>query len=517
LKELVKPYRFLLESAEDIGPIVSKITTLKYAEMLVHIEAVIHNTVLVQNAKKILEDTFCDIEIVFIKIPRKKPTAVMLYPLTASTPMKEQQIVYELNETRLILQHQLKQSRTSMIQRYFTDPLTNLPNLYKLRNILHDTDQGSFIILHIDNFKLINDFYGFVVGDYILEQSAIILSSIISDTVLYKMSPTEFAFVLDETLDFYELKQYLDQLAAKLNNLFFVYQETKIFVDFTLASSAGSNWDDVFSKGSMALHYAKENHLPFWIYEDRMHFEREYEKNLELSIVIRNVIEHEGIIPYFQPIICNTTGAIKSYECLSRLRDSDGNILSPELFIPITKNIKVYHLVTQEIINKSFEMFQESDLHFSINLSIEDIMSQKIYAFIINKLATSKVGKRVVFELLESESISDYQKVSKFINEVKRYGAKIAIDDFGSGFSNFSYLTKLDVDYIKIDGSLIENIDSDKNSELVVKTIVEFARHLHVKTIAEYVHSSTVLSKVKSLGIDYSQGYYIDKPHPEIE
>jgi len=187
-------------------------------------------------------------------------------------------------------------------------------------------------------------------------------------------------------------------------------------------------------------------------------------------------------------------------------------IISPLLFIPISKNIKVYDIVTKTIIDKSFETFENNNFEFNINLSIDDIMSGKIFRFIIDKLKNSKAANRVTFELLESEAVQDFKKVERFINEIKRYGAKIAIDDFGSGYSNFSYLTKIDADYIKIDGSLIANIDVDKTSVLIVETIVGFAKKLGIKTVAEYVHSSVIMDKVKSLGIDYSQGFYIDEP-----
>ena len=144
-------------------------------------------------------------------------------------------------------------------------------------------------------------------------------------------------------------------------------------------------------------------------------------------------------------------------------------------------------------------------------------MSGEIFKFILEKLKNSKASKRVIFELLESDAIEEFKRVERFISEVKRYGAKIAIDDFGSGYSNFGYLTKMSADFIKIDGSLIKDMDVDNNAFIVVETIVQFAKKLGIKTIAEFVHSSTVMDKVKEMGIDYSQGYHIDKQSVNIE
>jgi EAL domain-containing protein (putative c-di-GMP-specific phosphodiesterase class I) len=285
----------------------------------------------------------------------------------------------------------------------------------------------------------------------------------------------------------------------------------------TLASCVNSNQENLFSKVSMALKYAKDHRLPFWIYEDRMRFENEYERNLSISNVVRHAVENSKIIPYFQPIIDNNTLKINKYECLARLLDEDDNIISPSLFIPISKRIKVYNLVTKTIIDKSFEVFEKNDYEFCINISMEDMINSEMFNFILNKLKYSNASNRAVFEIVESEAIQDFEKIERFINEIKRYGAKIAIDDFGDGYSNFSYLIKMNVDFLKIDGSLIKDIDTDKNSYLVVETIVDFAKKLGVKTIAEFVHSSTVMDKVKSMGIDFSQGYHIDKPSLNIE
>jgi EAL domain-containing protein (putative c-di-GMP-specific phosphodiesterase class I) len=123
---------------------------------------------------------------------------------------------------------------------------------------------------------------------------------------------------------------------------------------------------------------------------------------------------------------------------------------------------------------------------------------------------------RVTFEMLESEAIIDYDSIERFITKVKRKGAKIAIDDFGSGYSNFAHILNLDVDYIKIDGSLIKNIDKDKNSFKIVKLLVQFAKESNIKTVAEFIENEKILNIVKDLGVDYGQGYYLGKPSPEL-
>jgi len=148
---------------------------------------------------------------------------------------------------------------------------------------------------------------------------------------------------------------------------------------------------------------------------------------------------------------------------------------------------------------------------------MEDIVDSDMYDFILYKLKSSSASTRVIFEIVESEAIQDFTKIERFIKEIKRHGAKIAIDDFGDGYSNFSYLIKMNVDFLKIDGSLINNIDTDKNSYLVVQTIADFAKKLGIKTVAEFVHSSSIMDKVKEIGVDYSQGYYIDKPLVSLE
>ena len=402
-------------------------------------------------------------------------------------------------------------NRDKLFNRYFIDHLTNLPNIYQLRNDLEDADDYSLIILSIDDMQTIKNFYGYLASDYVIEEVGTYLKNNI-DGKVYKLTSDEFAIVIVNKMYFYNLKDYLQSLYENMNDTAIQYNVHKIYINLTLSSSSSQDNTNIFSKVYMALKYAMDINTPFWIYEDNMNFEENYAKHLYLSSLVREAVSSLQIIPYFQAIVDTKTLRIRKYECLARLIDENGKIVSPNIFIPIAKKIKNYHIITKTIIDKSFAHFETIECEFTINLSIEDIVKRDMFEFITNKLKGYKVPERVTFEILESDAIEDFDKVNSFINEVRRYGAKIAIDDFGSGYSNFSYLTKMKIDYIKIDGSLIKNMDTDDSSLIVVETIVQFAKKLGIKTVAEYVHSETILDKVKELESEYSQGFHFSKP-----
>ncbi|QFR49178.1 EAL domain-containing protein [Sulfurimonas lithotrophica] len=515
--DLLNVKEYLLESSSDVEKTVSDIAEIDCNQMLIHIYSIIHNTVLVQNLKQELSKRVGHANVVLLKHNDRNNTRIVIYSYYGEVfeDNLESEILNDVNLKNTKLIRKLQECKTEFMSRYFTDHLTRLPNLYQLRKDLSDNEKSALVSIVVDDFVTINNFYGFIVGDYVLEQVGKFLIENLDDKV-YRVSGTEFAVNINKELNFYELKEYMSNMYKKIKIIQVEYQNSRITTSLTLASSASSSNENVFAKVSMALKYAQENHLPFWIYEDSMRFENEYEQNLSVSSKVRHAVQNSKIVPYFQPIFDNKTEKIVKYECLARLLDESDNVISPALFLPLAKKVKVYNLITKIIIEKSFEAFKDNDYDFSINLSIDDVMSTDIFEFIIDTLKNSPIANRVIFEIVESEAIVDFTKVSKFINEIKRYGAKVAIDDFGDGYSNFSYLIKMDVDYIKIDGSLIKDIDVDKSSLMVVETIVDFARKLGVKTIAEYVHSSTVLDKVKELGIDFSQGFYIDKPSLNI-
>jgi EAL domain-containing protein (putative c-di-GMP-specific phosphodiesterase class I) len=169
------------------------------------------------------------------------------------------------------------------------------------------------------------------------------------------------------------------------------------------------------------------------------------------------------------------------------------------------------------IITKAFEVAKNNlDKEFSVNLSAEDIMNQNIRQFIKGQLVLFPKPENIIFEIVESEGIENFEEMGYFISWVKEHGAKIAIDDFGTGYSNFSYLIQLDADFIKIDGSLIKDIDTNQAHRSVVETIVAFARKNNMQVVAEYVWNKDVLDMIQELKIEYAQGYYLGEPKDRL-
>jgi len=254
--------------------------------------------------------------------------------------------------------------------------------------------------------------------------------------------------------------------------------------------------------------------LHFLQYEETMQIKQEFQNNILWSKKVKEAIEEKRFLLYYQPIMDHDNQTIIEYEALLRMVEPNGEIISPAYFLPAAKQSHLYPQITQFVIDKVFAMVERNPHTFSINLSVDDILHTPTSEFIFHKLRTSAHTKRIIFELLESEGIENYLEVSSFITKVKEYGSKVAIDDFGTGYSNFAHILRLNVDMLKIDGSLIRNIDTDENAQTILTAVTSFSKRLGLKTVAEFVHSESVLNKCRELGIDYMQGYYLGEPKP---
>ncbi len=411
----------------------------------------------------------------------------------------------------------------------YTDSLTKLPNRQKILLDIEQTVNPTLLLMNIDLFQEVNDCYGNNVGDLTLIAIAERLREFQKEYYyrLYKMSGDEFAFLFDKKIELEELYSFIKSLCAEIEDYPFKIHEHEIFIKVTIGAARSEDidptnlkegkWRSLATHADMALKKAKKEQKHFMIFHESMQISKEYEANLIWKRKLKDAIDTHRIVPFFQPIINNFTNAIEKYETLVRIIDKEAGIVNPSYFLDVAKKSHLYSKITTTILNKAISLFKDTNYEFSINLAIRDIIDEEINNFIIKTLKDNKnISPRIIFEILESEGIENYDKVKEFIKEVKDFGCKIAIDDFGSGYSNFDHLMKLDVDYIKLDACLIDNLANSENAQIITKTIVNFAKELKMKTISEFVHSEDIFKKCKELGVDYSQGYFIGKPSQNI-
>ena len=393
------------------------------------------------------------------------------------------------------------------------DKITNVPNKVKLyEDISRNNLELKLAILKINKFQEINDFYGLEKGNLLLISLSETLQRITLDKEmqLYKISPDEFVLLPSLSVTMDEFLKTVRNIIKYCDHNVFVIENDSFNISISAGISQGDKRKIIFNS-EMALVNARESNRSLMVFDNTNKLEKEYENNIIMTKKIKDAIKNDDILVYGQPIKANSELGKSKYECLVRMRDN-GEILTPFYFLEIAKKSRLYPTLTKIIIEKSFEFFKDRKDEFSINLSIEDILSDDIVFYLKKKLEYYKIGDRVVIELLESEGIENFEDVHDFIQEFKSYGCKIAIDDFGTGYSNFEYLMKLNIDYLKIDGSLIKNIDTDQNAQLIVELMIDFSKKMNIKVISEFVHNEVVYKKVKEMGVDYCQGYFLSEP-----
>ena len=401
----------------------------------------------------------------------------------------------------------------------YIDHITNLPNRLKLIEDLKNRDynRSSMILIDVDSLGMYSEYFGVDAGDCILLEIAQWLSSKLptKDSKLYKVDSTIYGIFINSALSYNELRDYLKLLHSNMKKETFWIKDEEVSITFTLGAALNTN--KIFKHAFQVLKKAKAEKKPYEIFSFNPSLEKMSQKNIHTINAIKEAIEQNSVIPFFQPILNIKTNEVEKFESLMRIRNSKNIILSPIDFINIAVKAKLYPTLTRMMIENCFKNFHHRYIEFSINISTKDIVNKKTANFIIEKLIEYDLGSWVVFEILESEDIKNSDEIYDFIKRIKALGARIAIDDFGSGYSNFDHILKLQIDYIKIDGSLIKNIDINEDAQVIVQTIVKFAKSLDIKTIAEFVSSQKIYDKIKELDIDYAQGYHIGRPSENID
>ncbi len=405
-----------------------------------------------------------------------------------------------------------------LIKESFTDSLTGLYNRHALLHKLKEKEESILILLNLDRFSEINNYFGYDVGDKLLVKFSLKLKMIFkNNNNIFRISADNYAVIikLENMMENLQdiIRNFTNNLVGKDNSC--EINGHTIFLDVSFGAAYGQN-KNLYKQAHAALKEAKSTRKKLVIYNDENKLENKIKNNIDIINEIKSAINDDRITPYYQGIVDNKTKKIVKYESLMRLIKKDGTIVSPFFFLEQSKKARSYQYLTQIMIKKTFEKFANLDYEFSINLAFSDIHSKDTMCILRDNLIKHACGKRLIIEIVESEGFEYLEEVTLFIKNVKKYGCKVAIDDFGSGYSNFSYLAKLDIDFIKIDGSLIQNIDTDMDKRFAVESVIYFAKNKGIKTIAEFVETESVFNLLVELGIDYSQGYLFSKPQKSL-
>ncbi|WP_415398161.1 EAL domain-containing protein [Sulfurimonas sp. CS5] len=419
-------------------------------------------------------------------------------------------LVLVLHESfNIMLKHFTKQ--------VYTDHLTGLRNRQSLNDELFLAQSNVLILSNIKEFSLLNELYGVDVGNEVLQQAANEFQSFATehDFIAYRVSSDEYV-LLKQDLNFEEdiYNEMLNELHSRINTLpvyIGVIEET---LRIEIYSGLAFDHEHSLEEAQMALRKAKEKSLPYLAYSQSVDTKKNSERILGMKKIIRHALENKNVIPFFQPIT-DKNGKILKYEALVRIVDFENgkkNIILPDDFLPVAIKSGLYIEVAQEMLFQALSFFSERNEKISVNLLPNDFFNYALMDKLVTLIKKFESPGKIVIEITEQEGVEDFDRLMKIIEKLRQKGVLIAIDDFGSGYANYTHILKIKPDYLKIDGSLIKNILVDNESKILVKSIIRFAKDLETKTIAEYVENEEIFKLLKEYGVDEFQGYYFGRP-----
>ena len=400
----------------------------------------------------------------------------------------------------------------------YRDGLTQLANRNALVKDISATSYDTLALVDIDKFSVLNDLHGEDNGNKILIEFKNRLLEYFpqSKYKLFRVGADKFvALAKNCEKAKEELEPLCEGLIKNIAAKGIIIDDNFIDINITIGLAYADD-THAYEYAQRVVNYARRNFISFMKYDTEIFDTKEdFAENIHWIKKLKDGMLNGNFKAYFQPIVNLNTHEIYKYESLVRYEDDDGTLVSPGIFLPIAKKAKLFPSVMRVMLRDVIEIIAQKKVRVAVNVSFDDLRDKDTYDFIIFTLMMNpEEAKLLDFEILESEEIKDFELVKKFISEIRSFGCSIGVDDFGAGFSNFNMLEALKVDFVKIDGSLINSIDTNKTQEVIVETIAGFAKKTGIKTIAEFVATEPIYEKVKNLDIDYGQGYYFDQALP---
>lgn len=444
----------------------------------------------------------------------------------SNEPKEHILLLKDVTESRRLSEHlKIDTSKDSLTgihnRRYFIQKLAFL-----LEKDSNNDQRHALIYLDLDQFKVVNEACGHARGDELLQVvTRLILSKVRATDIVCRLGGDEFGVILVDCATLPAVK-----VAESIAEAISQYSFTSNDDTYKITSSIGvldienqySEASEVINDAEIACNLAIEGG------RNRVHSYAKsdvgvelYKNNVNWVARINEALKLDRFILYFQSIAPLTNDQGVHGEVLIRLQERNGDIVMPGDFMPCVERFFIASKVDAYVVDKVFDLFEtqqevvENVSMVSVNLSGQSVNDKSFREYLYAKVASTIIPlEKICFEITETIALSYLEEVVPFIQTLKKLGVKFALDDFGNGASSFSYLRKLPVDYLKIDGQFIVNLDKDEVSRLTVDCLAKVAKLTGAETIAEWVETEAVYQELQRLGVDYMQGYYHHKPEP---
>lgn len=426
---------------------------------------------------------------------------------------------------RNITERKLVEERLGYLASY--DELTGQLNRSSLRNALFEVttragDAGgmaAFLVVGIDHLAIINEDYGYDVADeVILTVSQRIAEQVAPADIVARAGGNKLGVILADcngetaTTTAHQILEAVRSSVVRTSKGPVVATAS---VGGVMIPGGAETAAEAMARAEEALCHAKQiGRDSFRFYRPSTKRDSLRRQNISMADQIISALDEDRILIAYQPIVAAKTGELDCFECLARMVTPTGEVLGAQEWIPVAERLGLIRRIDRRIADISLDVLsRKPDISLALNLSASTLTDGGwIRTFLAELYKAPDAAKRLTVELTETLALHDIEESSKFITRLREIGCRVAIDDFGAGYTSFKNLQYLDVDMVKIDGSFIQRLQESEDNQLFVRTLIALARNFNVQTVAEWVLNETDAELLRKFGVDFLQGYYIGAP-----
>lgn len=414
----------------------------------------------------------------------------------------------------------------------YHDALTGLANrqlfMDRLEHSLtlarRDDSMTAVLFLDLDNFKRVNDTEGHKGGDELLIKMVERINHRLREQdTLARIGGDEFVILVELVKSKNNIENLCEALLETISKEFIINgrpQYVSSSIGIALYPQDGITPDSLLSNADMAMYDAKNNGKNAYRFYHRK-LEAHAREQMDIERELRKAINNQELEIYLQPKIGLDCNQILGAEVLMRWFTASGESIPPDLFIPIAESTGLIKKIGEFAISSAISLLEQwqqegiAPLKLAVNLSIIEFQDEHFIDYIIESISNSTIsGNQLIIELTESIFMENKEKMSKTMHKLKHYGVAFALDDFGKGYSSFSYLQLLPIDYLKIDKSFLQNVITDEQSAAIAKCIIDIGHNLDLAIIAEGIEDQETLDYVSKAQCEMAQGFFMYRPMP---